>query len=74
MGSKVMGVPIGAISGLSLGSPGREEPFGCRLRGQSQNILEGGRWWLPPNPNRGESSVSVLPVVCPSTKGAPTMH
>ncbi len=33
-----------------------------------------GRWWLPPSPGRGESCVSVLPVVRPSTKGAPTMH
>jgi len=33
-GSKVAGVPFGAISGLPLGSPGREKPFGCRLCGQ----------------------------------------
>jgi hypothetical protein len=38
-GSKVAGVPFGAISGLPLGSPGRKKPFGCRLRGQSQSIL-----------------------------------
>jgi hypothetical protein len=34
-----------------------------------QRILYGGRWWLPPNPGRGESSESVLPVACPNTKG-----
>jgi len=33
------GVPFGAISGLPLGSPGREKPFGCSLRGQPQSIL-----------------------------------
>jgi len=38
-GSKVVGVPTGAILGLPLKSPGREKPFGCRLRGQPQSIL-----------------------------------
>jgi hypothetical protein len=33
-----------------------------------QRILYGGRWWLPLNPGRGESSESVLLVVCPNTK------
>jgi len=28
-GSKVVGVVVGAISALPLGSPGREKPFGC---------------------------------------------
>ncbi len=46
-------------------------PFGCSLGGELQRILYGGRWWLPPNPNRGESSESKLPVVCPNTKGVP---
>jgi len=76
-GSKVPGVPAGGISGLPRGSPrspGREKPFGCGPRGELQNILQGGRWWLPPSPGRGESCVSVLPVARPSTKGAPTMH
>ncbi len=73
-GSKVVGVPTSAISGLPLGSPGRENPFGCRLCGQPQNMLWGGRWWLPPSPGCGESSVFVLPMAHPSTKGAPTMH
>jgi hypothetical protein len=60
--------------GLPLESPGREKPFGCRLRGQPQSILKGGRWWLPPSPGHGESCVFVLPVAHLSTKGAPTMH
>ncbi len=33
-GSKVAGVPVGAILGLPLGSLGREKPFGCRPRGE----------------------------------------
>jgi hypothetical protein len=70
-GSKVAGVPIGAISGLPLR---REKPFGCEPRGEVQSILQGGRWWLPPSPGRGESCVSMLPMARPSTKGAPTMH
>ncbi len=36
---KVPGVLAGGISGLSRGSPGREKPFGCRPRGESQSIL-----------------------------------
>jgi hypothetical protein len=38
-GSKVAGVPAGVISGLPLGSPGREKPFVCRPRGEVQSIL-----------------------------------
>jgi hypothetical protein len=38
-GSKFVGVPTGAISGLPLGSLRREKSFGCRLRGQPQSIL-----------------------------------
>jgi hypothetical protein len=54
----------------SPGSPNRDNfgtpfwesrekvPFGCSLRGRTQRILYGGRWWLPPSPGRGESSES----------------
>jgi hypothetical protein len=38
-GSKVAGVLTSAISGLPLGSPGREESFGCRPRGEVQSTL-----------------------------------
>jgi hypothetical protein len=38
-GSKVAGIPFGAISWLLLGNPGREKPFGCRLHGQPQSLL-----------------------------------
>jgi hypothetical protein len=36
---KVPGVLAGGISGLPRGSPGREKPFGCQPRGESQSIL-----------------------------------
>jgi hypothetical protein len=74
---------LGVMSSSSLGSPNRDsfgtlhwesrdkKPFGCRSRGQTQRILYGGRWWLPPSPGRGESSESVLPVACPNTKVDP---
>ncbi len=46
----------------SFGTPFREsrekEPFGCKCGEKLQIILYGGRWWLPPNPGRGESSES----------------
>jgi hypothetical protein len=35
-----------------------KKPFGCKCRGEAQIILYGGRWWLPPNPGRGESCES----------------
>jgi hypothetical protein len=38
-GSKVAGVLVCAISGLSFGSPEREKPFGCKLHGQLHSIL-----------------------------------
>jgi hypothetical protein len=46
----------------SFGTPfweSREKvPFGCKCGGEMHIILYGGRWWLPPNPSRGESSES----------------
>jgi hypothetical protein len=46
----------------SFGTPfweSREKvPFGCECGGETQIILYGGRWWLPPSPGRGESSES----------------
>jgi hypothetical protein len=46
-------------------------PFGCSSRGELQRILYGGRWWLPPSPGRGESSVSKCPWLVPTPKGVP---
>jgi hypothetical protein len=35
-----------------------KKPFGCRCYGETQRILYGGRWWLPPSPGCGESCES----------------
>jgi hypothetical protein len=48
-----------------------KEPFGCSLRGELHSILYGGRWWLPPSPGRGESSVSKCLWLVPTPKGVP---
>jgi hypothetical protein len=48
-----------------------KKPFGCSLRGVTQSILYGGRWWLPPSPGRGESSESKCPWLVPTPKGVP---
>jgi hypothetical protein len=48
-----------------------KKPSGCSLRGVTQSILYGGRWWLPSSPGRDESSEVVLPVACPNTKCVP---
>jgi hypothetical protein len=45
-----------------------KEPFECGCDGVMQIILYGGRWWLSPNPGRGESSESMLLVAYPNTK------
>jgi hypothetical protein len=57
--------------GTPLWESQEKVPFGCNLRGRTQSILYGGRWWLPPSPGRAESSESKLPVACPNTKGVP---
>jgi hypothetical protein len=71
------------MSAQSLGSPNRDSfgtplwesrkkvPFGCRRDGVTQNILYGGRWWLPPSPGHGESSEVMLPMACLNTKCVP---
>jgi hypothetical protein len=46
-----------------------KKPFGCSLCEVTQSILYGGRWWLPPNPGRGESSESKCPWLVPTPKG-----
>jgi len=35
-----------------------KKPFRCGCRGEAQNILYEGRWWLPPSPGRDESNDS----------------
>jgi len=46
-----------------------KEPFRCSLYDKTQRIIYGGRWWLPPNPGRGESCVSKCPWLVPTLKG-----
>jgi hypothetical protein len=59
----------------SFGTPTWEsrekKPFGCSLRDETQRILYGGRWWLPPSLGRGESSVLKCPWLVPTPKGVP---
>jgi len=46
----------------SFGTPPWEfrdkKPFGCGCREEAHSILYGGRWWLPSNLGRSESSES----------------
>jgi hypothetical protein len=44
--------------GTRLWESREKVPFGCKRGRESQRILHGGRWWLPLNPGRGESSES----------------
>jgi len=59
----------------SFGTPPWEsrekEPFECSLHQGLQRILYGGRWWLPPNPGRGESSESKCSWLVPTPKSVP---
>jgi hypothetical protein len=59
----------------SFGTPTWEspekKPFGCSLRGETQRILYGGRWWLPLSPGCGESSSPSCPWLVPRPKGVP---
>jgi hypothetical protein len=66
-----MGVQIGIVSGLLLGSPGikSHSDVGAVERRREYYMGEGGGF------PRGQAMVSLVspesPVVCPSTKGAP---
>jgi len=73
-GSKVSGVPFGAISGLPFESPEKNRHLDVGSVESHRVYYKGGRWWLPPGPGRGESCLSVLPVARPNTKSAPTLH
>jgi len=66
---KVLGVQTGIVSRFLLESHGNKNHLDCGGGGATLRILYGGRWWLPPNPGRGESSESMLPMACPNTKG-----
>jgi hypothetical protein len=80
LGSRELWAP--KVSGLQLGQfrdnfgtptwESREkELFGCSLNRALQRILCGGRWWLPPNPGRGESCGPKCPWLVLTPKGVP---
>jgi len=73
-GSKVLGVQFGAISGLTLGSLGKNSHLDVASVESCRVYYKGEGSGFPQGPGRGESCVSVLPVACPSTKSAPTIH
>jgi hypothetical protein len=56
------------------GVPGEKNHLDVGLVERCRLYYKGEGGGFPPSPGRGESCVSVLPVACPSTKGAPTMH
>jgi len=62
MSSQSLGTPTRDNFGTPSWESREKEPFGCSLRGELQNILYGGRWWLPPSSGRGE-------LVCQSARG-----
>jgi hypothetical protein len=69
--SKVPGIQAKTVLKLHFGNPETKKSFGCSLRGVTQSILYGGRWWLPPSSGCGESNESVLPVACTNTQSDP---
>jgi hypothetical protein len=58
MNAQSLGSPNWDNFGTPLWESREKVPFGCKCGGKAQRILYGGRWWLPPNPGRGESSES----------------
>ncbi len=73
-GSKVPGVPYGVISRLPFGSPGKNSHLDVGSVESHRVYYKGEGGGFPQGSGRGESCVSVLPVACPSTKSAPTIH
>jgi hypothetical protein len=71
MNAQSPGSPNRDSFGTPLWESQEKKPFGCRCDEVRQRILYGGRWWLPPNLGRGESSESVLRMACPNTKNDP---
>jgi len=80
LGSRELWAP--KVSGLQLGhfqdnfgtptwESREKELFGCSLNRALQRILCGGRWWLPPNPGRGESYGPKCPWLVLTPKGVP---
>jgi len=60
MNAQSPGSPNRDSFGTPLWESREKVPFGCKCGGETQRILYGGRWWLPPSPGRGESSESEI--------------
>jgi len=58
MNAQTPGSPNWDSFGTPFWESGEKVPFGCKCGGETQRILYGGRWWLPPSSGRGESSES----------------
>jgi hypothetical protein len=58
MNTQSPGSPNQDNFGIPLWESQKKVPFGCKCGGEAQRIISGGRWWLPLNPGRGESSES----------------
>jgi hypothetical protein len=71
MSSQSPGTPTRDCFGTPPWESREKEPFECSLHQELQKILYGGRWWLPPSPGHGESSVSKCPWLVPTPKGVP---
>jgi len=71
---KVSGVPPRQFRD-SIGTPFRESqqnvPFWCLLRGVTQSILLGVRWWLTPESGPWWVLCVQVPVASPNTQGCP---
>jgi hypothetical protein len=73
------------MNAQNLGNPNRDNfrtplwesrekvPFGCKCGGETQRILYGGRWWLPPSPAVVSQVNPRLPVACFNTKSVPNV-
>jgi len=69
VGVQSPGSPTRDSFGTPLWESRENMSFGCGSRRELQRILYGGRWWFPPSPGRGESSVSKCPWLVPTPKG-----
>ncbi len=58
MNAQNPGSPNRDSFGTPLWESWEKVPFGCKCDGETQIILYGGRWWLPPSLGCGESNES----------------
>ncbi len=56
MNTQSPGSPNRDNFGTPLWESQEKMPFGCKCGGETQRILYGGRWWLPPSLGHGELS------------------